>query len=68
METMTISPKYQVVLPKALRESLQLRPGQKVHVFADGNSIVLIPERPMHEARGMFPGIDPRVERDPDRV
>lgn len=68
METMTISPKFHVVIPKALRETLKLKPGQKVHAIAYENRIVLYPERPMSEARGLLKGIDSRVERDPDRV
>ena len=68
METVTISPKFQVVIPKAIRESLGLRPGQKVQAIEYKNRIELIPLRPIKEARGMFRGIDTTVERDEDRV
>ena len=47
METVTISPKYQVVLTKAVRESLGLKVGQKMILLAYDNRIVLIPYRPI---------------------
>jgi AbrB family looped-hinge helix DNA binding protein len=68
MTTLTISPKFQVVIPKAIRESLRLRPGQKVQAIEYKNRIELIPLRPIKEARGLFRGIDTTVERDEDRV
>lgn len=68
MNTVTISPKYQVVIPKAIREQLGLKPGQKVQAFAYGDRIELIPIRPMSEARGSLKGIDTRVDREDDRV
>ncbi len=64
----TVSPKYQVVIPKEIRESLGIRPGQKVEAIQYGNRIELVPVRPISEARGMFPGIDTEVEREPDRL
>lgn len=68
MTTLTISPKFQVVIPKAIRESLRLVPGQKVQAIEYKNRIELIPLRPIREARGLFRGIDTTVERDEDRV
>lgn len=68
MTTLTISPKFQVVIPKAIRESLGLRPGQKIQAIEYKNRIELIPLRPIKEARGLFRGIDTTVERDEDRV
>ena len=67
-ETMTISPKFQVVIPKALREMLKLKPGQKVRAIAYENRIVLIPVRPIQAYRGALKGIDTHIEREPDRV
>ena len=64
METVTISPKYQVVLTKAVRESLGLKVGQKMILLAYDNRIVLIPYRPIQEARGSLPGIDTEIERE----
>ncbi|ADC72037.1 transcriptional regulator, AbrB family [Thioalkalivibrio sp. K90mix] len=68
MDTLTISPKYQVVIPKVVREALHLRAGQKVQVIAYDGRIELIPERKMQEMRGFLAGIDPSVPREGDRV
>ena len=68
MTTVTISPKYQVVIPKEIRDKLQLAPGQKVQAIAYENRIELIPVRPINEMRGFLAGIDTEVERDSDRV
>lgn len=68
MATVTISPKYQVVIPKAIREQLGLSPGQKIQAIAYGDRIELIPLRPIRESRGFLKGIDTRVEREGDRV
>jgi AbrB family looped-hinge helix DNA binding protein len=68
MNTLTISPKYQVVIPKAIREMLRLKPGQKVQAIVYQNRIELIPVRPVKEMRGFLRGIDTRVDREDDRV
>lgn len=68
MTTVTISPKFQVVIPKAMRERLGLRAGQKVQAILYDGRIELIPVRPAKEARGFLKGIDTRIDRDPDRV
>ena len=68
MASLTISPKYQVVLPKAVREALNLSPGQKVQVITYDNRIELIPERDMRAMRGFLKGIDTEVWREEDRV
>lgn len=68
MESLTISPKYQVVIPKAIREALHLTPGQKVQVIAYDDRIELIPEREMREMKGFLKGIDTDVTREEDRV
>ena len=65
--TVSISPKYQVVIPKAIREALDIRPGQKVQVIRYENRIELIPIRPIKEARGFLKGIDTTIEREDDR-
>ena len=67
MSTVTISPKYQVVIPKSIREKLGLSPGQQVEAFAYEGRIELIPVRPIEEMRGFLKGIDTTVEREPDR-
>jgi len=63
-----ISPKYQVVIPKPVREALELKPGQMVQVIAHGDRIEMIPVRPIGEARGFLAGIDTTVERESDRL
>ncbi|MEX2471845.1 MAG: AbrB/MazE/SpoVT family DNA-binding domain-containing protein [Gemmatimonadota bacterium] len=67
MSTVTISSKYQVVIPKAVRERLKIKPGQKVEAFAIGGRIELVPVRPISEMRGFLKGMDPDFEREPDR-
>jgi len=68
METVTVSPKFQVVIPRALRESLRIRPGQKVQMMLYKNRIELIPAQSLKKARGLLRGMDTRIEREPDRV
>ena len=68
MTTSKISPKFQVVIPKAVREALELKPGQMVQVIAHGNRIEMIPARPITEMRGFLAGIDTAVERETDRL
>ena len=68
MSTVTISPKFQVVIPREVREAMKLRPGQKVAVFQYEGRIELIPVRDMREMRGFLKGIDATVKRDKDRV
>lgn len=68
METVTVSPKFQVVIPRSVRESLDIRPGQKMDVFEYDGRIEFVPLRHPRELRGFANGIDTTVERDPDRV
>jgi AbrB family looped-hinge helix DNA binding protein len=68
MESVKISPKYQIVIPRKVRESLQLSPGQKVQVILYENRIVLVPERKISEMRGFLKGINTHLEREGDRV
>jgi AbrB family looped-hinge helix DNA binding protein len=67
MDTVTISPKFQVVIPRAVRERMKLNPGQKVQVIVLDDRIELVPVRPIRKMRGFLKGIDTRVERDADR-
>ena len=63
-----ISPKFQVVIPKQIRESMRLRPGETVQVLEFDNRIELIRVGPMRKIRGFVKGIDTTVVRDKDRV
>jgi AbrB family looped-hinge helix DNA binding protein len=65
MNTVTVSAKFQVVIPRRIREALGIRPGQKLQAFQYGNRIELVPVRPLLEARGLFAGIETDVEREP---
>jgi AbrB family looped-hinge helix DNA binding protein len=62
--TVTLSTKYQVVVPKAVRERLHLRPGMKLQVIEKGGVVYLIPERPMREYRGILKGARIKDVRD----
>jgi len=68
MNTVTISPKFQVVIPKEIREKLGLQPGQRVQAIVYGDRIELIPIRPVAQMRGFLEGIDTSVGREADRV
>ena len=68
MQLLTISPKFQVVIPKAIRERLGLAPGQKVQAIVFGDRIELIPLQPARRMRGFLRGIDTRVPRESDRA
>ncbi len=68
MYTITVSPKFQVVIPQAIRKSLELQPGQKVQAILYENRIELIPIKPVQSMRGFLKGIDTTVEREADRV
>ncbi len=68
MMSVTVSPKYQVVIPKEVRESMGIVSGQKIQVLTYQNRIELIPIRPMEKMRGFLKGIDSSVKRDKDRV
>ncbi len=68
MQTVTISPKYQVVIPRAIRQALHLRPGQKMQVVEYEGRIEFIPERDITEFRGFLKGINTEFEREEDRL
>ncbi|MFP4195035.1 MAG: AbrB/MazE/SpoVT family DNA-binding domain-containing protein [Desulfobacterales bacterium] len=68
MQTVTVSPKYQVVIPKAVRQALHIRPGQKMQVIEYNGRIELIPEKDIKELRGFLKGINTEFEREEDRV
>ena len=68
MQEVTVSPKFQVVIPRSIREALDIQPGQKFQVLQYENRVELIPVRPIHEARGFLRGIDTTVKRESDRV
>jgi AbrB family looped-hinge helix DNA binding protein len=68
MSLVTVSPKFQVVIPRAVREALGIKPGQKVQVVQYDNRVELIPVKPTRKTRGFLKGIDTTVERESDRI
>ncbi len=69
MDTVTISSKYQVVIPRAIREKWNVKPGQKVRFIIYGNRLEIVPVRDIKEARGFLKGMGSDIEREEeDRV
>ena len=68
MTSVTVSPKFQVVIPKEIRDALGIVSGQKVQMLTHQNRIELIPLKPMREMKGFLKGINANVQRDKDRV
>lgn len=68
MYAVKISPKFQVVIPREVRDKLRLVAGQKMQVMTYGNRIELIAERDIAEMRGFLSGVDTLVEREEDRL
>ena len=68
MKTVTVSPRYQIVIPRDLCRLLNIRVGQKLKVRIQGDHIELVPELPLTAARGILPGLDANVERENDRA
>lgn len=68
MQTVTISPKFQVVIPQSVREAMGLRSGEKAHVISFRNRIEIIPLRDIRKLRGYLKGIDTSFKREADRV
>ena len=63
MPTVTLSSKYQIVIPQALRETLGLRPGEKFQVISYDDRIELIPVRAMKQSRGFLKGMNGKLDR-----
>jgi len=68
MQTVTVSPKFQVVIPRPVRDNLHLRPGQKMQVVEYAGRVELIPERDISELRGFVRGINTAIAREADRI
>lgn len=67
MSTLTLSPKFQLVIPKHIREAMKLKAGTPMQVVQYGDRIEFIPVRPMQAARGMLKGMDTDFDREDDR-
>ena len=68
MLVVTVSPKFQIVIPKEIRESMGIVSGQKIQMLTYRNRIELIPIKPMKKMKGFLKGINTEVKRDKDRV
>lgn len=69
MSTVTLSPKYQVVIPRAVRDRIRLRPGERLQIISFDDRIELVPVRPMRKMRGFLKGLDASFTRDEeDRI
>jgi AbrB family looped-hinge helix DNA binding protein len=64
MDIVTVSPKFQVVIPQRVRERVRLKPGTKLQVISFDDRIELVPLRPMREMRGFLKGLDRAFQRD----
>lgn len=68
MDTVTISPKFQVVIPKAIRREMELKPGQKLQVIQLEDRIEFILVKDLKEMQGFLKGIDTTIKRERDRI
>jgi AbrB family looped-hinge helix DNA binding protein len=68
MSTITVSSKYQIVIPLKIRQALGIKPGEKLHAIEYRGRIELVPVRSTKSARGSLRGIDTDVPRESDRV
>ena len=68
MTAVTVSPKFQVVIPKDVRESMGILSGQKIQMLTYQNRIELIPIKPMKQMKGLLKGINTHIKREKDRL
>jgi AbrB family looped-hinge helix DNA binding protein len=68
MNTVTVSSKFQVVIPKEIRESIGLQVGTKLEIISYGSRLELVPIVPMKKLKGIFKGIKTDISRENDRL
>ncbi len=68
MDTVIVSPDFQIEIPQQARESLGIEPGQKIQILLYNNRIEFIPIKPMSQMRGFLAGIDTTIDREEDRI
>ena len=68
MASVTISPKFQVVIPRTVRDRLHLKPGQRLQILEYAGRLELIPERKISDLKGFVRGIETAFSREPDRL
>jgi AbrB family looped-hinge helix DNA binding protein len=64
MTTVTVSPKFQIVIPKTIRQAMKLKAGTKMEMILYGNRIELIPIKPIKQLKGSLKGIDTTIIRE----
>jgi AbrB family looped-hinge helix DNA binding protein len=64
MESVTVSSKYQVIIPEKVRREAGIKPGDKMAVIVKHNIIHYIPIKPLDATKGMVPGLDAKGLRD----
>jgi AbrB family looped-hinge helix DNA binding protein len=67
MDTVVVSPEFQITNPSAIREALHLKAGQKLRVFCYADRVEFIPVRPIQQMRGFLRGMDTSIEREDGR-
>jgi AbrB family looped-hinge helix DNA binding protein len=67
MNAVTVSPKFQIVIPKGVRESLNISPGMKLSFVAVGGILHMVPITSIKKMKGALPGIDTKITREADR-
>lgn len=68
MTTVTISPKFQIVLPEAIRKLMNLKPGEKLIVLNYDNRIEYIPQKSIKDFKGSLKGISTKIDKEADRL
>ena len=68
MDMVTVSPKFQVVIPRSVRIALDIRPGEKIQVLQYKDRIEFVPLKDIKKMRGFLKGIDTTIIREKDRV
>ncbi len=68
MLTVTVSPKFQIIIPKLVREKMDIHPGQKLQIISFDGRIEYILLRKISEMRGFLKGIDSMIDREGDRI
>lgn len=68
MSTVTLSANFEVLIPQAIREALQLTAGEQLHVIPYAGRVEFIPVRPIRQMRGFLRGMDTKIEREDDRL
>ena len=64
MSSVTVSPKFQVVIPREVRDALSIKPGQKLAIFNINGTIRMVPVRAMREMRGFLKGMSDKGLRE----